>query len=67
MFRGPKKKRERKTIKQTLNYREQTEGYWRGDTVGWVLRRTHDEHWVLYVRDESLNSTPKTNITLYVC
>ena len=25
-----------------------------------------DEHWVLYVNDESLNSTPETNITLYV-
>ena len=25
-----------------------------------------DEHWVLYVRDESLNSTPETNFTLYV-
>ena len=25
-----------------------------------------DEYWVLYVSDESLNSIPKTNITLYV-
>ena len=25
-----------------------------------------DEHWVLYVSDESLNHTPETNITLYV-
>ena len=25
-----------------------------------------DDHWVLYVSDESLNSTPETNITLYV-
>ena len=24
------------------------------------------EHWVLYVNDESLNSTPDNNITLYV-
>ena len=24
------------------------------------------EHWVLYVSDESLNSNPETNITLYV-
>ena len=24
------------------------------------------EHWVLYVSDESLNSTPETNIALYV-
>ena len=27
---------------------------------------TCDEHWVLYVNDESLNSTPETNIALYV-
>ena len=26
----------------------------------------YDEHWVLYVSDESLNPTPETNITLYV-
>ena len=25
-----------------------------------------DEHWVLYVSDGSLNSTPESNITLYV-
>jgi len=25
-----------------------------------------DEHWVLYATDESLNSTPETNKTLYV-
>ena len=24
-----------------------------------------DVHWVVYVSDESLNSTPETNITLY--
>ena len=27
---------------------------------------TYDEHWVLYVRDESLYYTPETNIALYV-
>ena len=26
----------------------------------------YDEHWVLCVSDESLNSTPETNIALYV-
>lgn len=26
----------------------------------------YDEHCVLHIRDESLNSTPLTNITLYV-
>ena len=25
-----------------------------------------DEHWALYVSDESLNSTPEANIALYV-
>ena len=25
-----------------------------------------DEHWVLYISDKSLNSTPETNITLCV-
>ena len=24
-----------------------------------------DEHWMLYVSDESVNSTPETNIVLY--
>ena len=27
---------------------------------------TFFEHWVLYTCDDSLNSTPETNITLYV-
>ena len=26
---------------------------------------TWDDHWVLYLSDESLNSTPETNIALY--
>ena len=26
----------------------------------------YDKHWVLYISDESLNSTPETNISLYV-
>ena len=26
----------------------------------------YDEHWVLYGSDESLNSTPEMNITLYI-
>ena len=26
----------------------------------------YDEHWVLYVSDELLNSIPETNIALYV-
>ena len=31
-----------------------------------IKRATCDEHWVLYVKDESLNSTLETKITLYV-
>ena len=35
----------------------------------WVMgakKNTCSEHWVLYINDESLNSTPETNTTLYV-
>ena len=36
----------------------------------WVMGITedtsYDEHWVLHVSEESLNSTPETNIILYV-
>ena len=31
-----------------------------------IKEGTCDEYWVLYVSDESLNSTPETNITLCV-
>ena len=31
-----------------------------------IKEGTCDEHWVLYVSDESLNSTPETNIALSV-
>ena len=66
---GEKKKRQSR--KQTLNYGEQTEGS--GGQVGgwirWVMNIKEDtyvKHWVLFVSNESLNSTPETNITLYV-
>ena len=26
----------------------------------------YDDHWMLYVSDDSLNSTPETNIAMYV-
>ena len=61
-----------KTIRQTL-YREQTEGLlkriWVGSCVKLVMgikEGIYDEHRVLYVRDELLNSTPETVITLYI-
>ena len=60
-------------MKQTLNYTEETEGYWRGGglwgCVKWVMgikEDTCDEHCVLYVSDESLNSTPEAGITPYI-
>ena len=40
-----------------------------GGWAKWIMgikEGTWDEHGVLYVSDESLNSTPETNITLYV-
>ena len=37
------------------------------DGLEWYLTKTlNDEHWVLYVSDESLNFTPETNTVLYV-
>ena len=54
-----------------LNYREQTEGCWEvgvGRWVKWVVdtkEGTCDDHGVLHVNGESLNS-PETNIILYI-
>ena len=31
-----------------------------------IKEGTCDEHWVLYISDEPLNSTPETNITLHI-
>ena len=45
-------------------------GRWVGGWAKWVMGikegTCYDEQWVLYVSDESLNSTPETDITLYV-
>ena len=38
----------------------------RGKWVMGIKEDTYDEHWLLYVSDESLNISPETNITLYV-
>ena len=40
-------------------------GGWTRRVMG-VKEGTSDKPWVLYVNDESLNSTPETNIALYV-
>ena len=41
-----------------------------GEWVEWMMDIKEgtccDEHWVLYVSDEFLNSTSETNITLHV-
>ena len=56
---------------ETLNYKEQTEGCWREMGRGWdkwvmgMKEGPCDEHWVLYVSDESLTSTHDTNVTLH--
>ena len=67
-----REKGERETNQETLNYREQTglmEGCrWGMGQMGDVYSRegSCSEHWVLYVSGEPLNSTPETNIALYV-
>ena len=71
MSKGGKK---RQTKKQTLNYREQTDGYQSGGGQGNGLNKVMeikectccDEHWVMYGSVESLYYTPESNITLYV-
>ena len=74
MNRG-KEEKKRELIKpwDVLHYREKTGGWWRGGGQGWAkctMSIKKDtciaEHWALYVKDESLNSTPETNIILYV-
>ena len=39
-----------------------------GGWAKWMMvikESTYDEHWVLYISDESLNSTPETNSILH--
>ena len=74
MRRGKGKKRERKTSHKTLfKNRDKLRvdgGWWVEDGFTWVMDIKEgiccDEYWVLYVSDELLNSTPETNIALYV-
>ena len=73
MGRGKRKKGEREINHKRLLTTGNKQGSWRelgGGWAKWVMGikegMSYDEHWVLYVSDESLNSTPKTNITLYV-
>ena len=67
------KEREANHKKQTLNYREQTgllEGGWVGGWAKWGMGIEEDICWDEprgeHVSDETLNSTPETNIILYV-
>ena len=72
IWKGGKKKREGNKPREMIKYGEQTEGCWREVGEGWAKwvmgtkDGTCDEHWALYLRDESLNSTPETQITLHV-
>ena len=65
-------KEKRGKPQEILYNREQTEGWWREVGGEWarpvsgIKEGTRDEHWVLYVSDESLNSTHETNIALDV-
>ena len=63
-------KTERSKPYETLKYRKQTEGCWKGGGAKWVMSikegSCQDEHWVLYVSNESLGSTPETKTTPYV-
>ena len=51
-------------VKDDLNIKREVSGRWARWVMG-VKEGTCDEHWVLNVSDESLNSTPETNIALY--
>ena len=69
---GERKKEESKP-QETLYNREKKdwglmEGRWEGGWAKWVMglkEDTCDKHWVLYISDESLNSTPETNIIFF--
>lgn len=41
-------------------------GGWVRRVIGIKENTCYAEHWVLYVSDQSLNSTPETNIAAYV-
>ena len=44
-------------------------GCWVGGWAKWargIKEDIWDEHWVLFVSDESLNSIPEISVTLYV-
>lgn len=54
---------------QYYPYKKQTEGKWAGDGLdgGWTLRRALDGCALgVICNDEPLNSTPKSNIMLYI-
>ena len=65
-----KKKREKKTKKQTLHCRKQTDGYQRGGGgdpgLGTKEGTWHDEHLVTYGSADSLNYRCETDITWQV-
>lgn len=63
---GREKKRERKQTKRERKGEiERVDGAWAKWMIGMREGTCSDEHWVLYVSDESLNST-ETSIKLSV-
>ena len=68
---GEKKKRGKQTVRDSTieNKLRVDGGEVDGGWANWVMGSKEgicEEHWVLYASDESLNSTSKTNITLFV-
>ena len=67
---GKKKERGREANHKRLLMIE-IEGWWREEDGVWakwlmgIKEGTCDEHWVLYVNDESLNSASETSIMPY--
>ena len=57
---------ERQTDKEIKNIKDYLQvTFRRALRVTGIKKGTCDELWMLYVSDESLNSTPETNIILY--
>ena len=70
IWEGGKRKRETNHLRllTTENKLRVDRGRWVGGWAKWVMgikEGTCVKHWVLYVSDESLNSTPDNNITVY--
>ena len=65
-----KRKAHQKRLVTTENKLRVDGGLWWGEWIKWVMSIKEgtcwDENWVLYVSNESLNSTPEASITPHV-